>query len=231
MSQKRPHNNKQHRAKLQRQGRGKKVETQHSRAMFYTQVVPSEVFTWITYVAHGKLTNAGNGFATQRWHTNCPYDVDPIFGSTTSVGYAEMSALFDFVHGIEYKVRLRACNSESFPVGLYTIESTEDPGTSGTLSIIAGGNPLGRVYQLGPSTGMARQVINIRRRISEVTGTILSETADSFRSTVTSTPADKTWIGLGIEAYTPNVLTTAGVSYELALTMGLRFSGRRTLTN
>lgn len=206
------------------------LRVQHSRVTMPRELISSEVIADVTYLARGKITNAGNVFATQRWHTNCPYDVDPIVGSTSAPGYNEWAAFFDFQHTIGYKIELNVFNAEAFALGVYTLESTEDPGTASTLSDVAGANPLSYVHQLGPATGLARKKIVITRKISQVTGTILSETADSYRSVVNSTPADKTWIGIGVQTYGTNVLTTAGLDYELKMSMRIRFSGRKTLS-
>lgn len=196
-----------------------------------SQVVPSEVFTYLTYPYAGSIKSAGLQYMSQRWKTNDAYDVDPVLGSTATPGFAEWAAFFDYYRVISYSIVMQVTNNESFPVGLYILNSTDDPGSTGANWFAKAASSLGKTYQLAPKgTTGAHKIIRVAHTISEVVGSSAPETADTFRALTSGTPDDQTWFGVGIDSHVPANTLSNGIFYNLSVRLHVKFYGRKTLT-
>jgi len=204
----------------------------HSIIASPSQIVPSEVFTYLTYPFAGSIKSAGLQYMSQRWRTNDAFDVDPVLGSTATPGFAEWAAFFSFYRVISYSVVMQVTNNENFPVGLYVLNSTDDPGVTGANWYAKAASALGRTYQMAPKgTTGAQKTIRVAHTITEVVGSSAPETADTFRALVTSTPDDQTWFGVGIDSHSATNTLSNGVFYNLSMRLHVKFYGRKTLNN
>lgn len=203
----------------------------HSRVRVHTSIVPSEFRTRIVFTTTGLTTNAGSRNAGQRYHTNAPYDVDPILGSSASPGFAEIAALYHFVRAIGVKVTLQLLCNEVFPVNVYAIHSNNDLGTGGTVALQQAGNPLCQTIMLAPSGHGGMRTLHSKHTICQVVGSKAPLTDDNYRSLTNSVPADLTWFGFYIDAGPVNTLTVnKGVNFTIRIEMDLLFYGRNILT-
>jgi len=204
----------------------------HSLIVSPSQIVPSEVFTHLTYPWAGSIKSAGLQYLSQRWKTNDAYDVDPIFGSTATPGFGEWARFFNYYRVISYSVVLQVSNNENFPLGLYILNSTDDPGATGVNWYSKATGALGRTIQLPPKgTSGAFRVIRTSHTITEVVGSSAPETADTFRALTTGTPDDQTWYGVGIDSHNPANTLSNGIFYNLSMRLHVKFYGRKDLTN
>jgi hypothetical protein len=194
-------------------------------------VFPSEMRVRLPYTANGIITNAGATNIGQRWHTNAVYDVDPIFGSTATVGFYEISQLYHFYRCMGVKVWVELVNNESFPVIVYTIHSNNDLGTTGALAAAQSGNPMCQTTMLAPNGyGGATRVIS-SHTISAVVGSTAPLYEDNYRALINGIPADLTWFGIYATAGPVNVFTVnKGISYAIRVSMDTKFYGRTVLT-
>lgn len=203
----------------------------HSAVKTPGNIFPSELRMRLVYTANGIITNAGATNIGQRWHTNAVYDVDPIFGSTSTVGFYEVSQLYHFYRCKGVKVWVELVNNESFPVIVYTIHSNNDLGTTGALSAAQSGNPLCQTTMLAPNGyGGATKVVSAHS-ICSVVGSTAPLYEDNYRALINGIPADLTWFGIYATAGPVNVFTVnKGISYAIRISMDTQFYGRTVLT-
>lgn len=193
-------------------------------------IVPSEVVTNLIYSATGNVTNNGSSTAGQRWHTNAPYDVDPILGSTSMAGYSEWAAFYHFVRSTKYKVVIEVTNNEPNPVTVFFTHSNNDLGTTGTLSQSQSGNSLTRTVLLAPSGYGGTKKLTMAHTINAVVGSPAPLTDDNYRSLTNAVPADLTWFGIYLNTGNINTLTAfKGIQYSMRIIHTCHFYGRNVL--
>lgn len=219
-----------HPIRAQRRGGGRDNRS-HTISRTPGNVFPSELRVRLPYTANGIITNAGATNIGQRWHTNAVYDVDPIFGSTSTVGFYEISQLYHFYRVMGVRIWIEAVNNEAFPVIVYTIHSNNDLGTTGALAAAQSGNPLCRTCMLAPNGyGGAKQIVS-SHTISAVVGSNAPVLEDNYRALINGIPADLTWFGIYATAGPVNVFSAnKGISYALRVSMDTKFYGRTVLT-
>lgn len=194
-------------------------------------MAPAEATVRLIYAVTGNITNGGSPNAGQRWHTNAPYDVDPIFGSTAMAGFSQWAALYHFVRALRYRVIVEVTNNEPNPVTVFFIHSNNDQGTTGTSAQAQAGNPLTKTILLSPNGYGGTKRIVMSHTISQIVGSPAPKTEDNYRSLTNAIPADLTWFGIYLNMGSVNTLTAfKGVQYSLRIEQVCHFYGRNILT-
>jgi hypothetical protein len=174
------------------------------------------------------LTNSGNATIARRWCTNGLYDIDPTFGSTSLPGFAEWIAFYKWNLVTIYSYEVTFVNNEAFPVVVYIMNSTSDPGTTGTNYYEYSTAKFGKQRMLSAKGGSDRVSIKGRVPISALVGIDITKD-NSFRGTSTSNPTSLVYFGIGYNAL-GNDFTAAGVTFQLLISVRAAFFLRNPLT-
>lgn len=231
------HNTRSNRRKTKkgRQPRSKnnthpKLRDGYSQMSPPSKLLPSETFVTLTWPSAGVITSAGAQLATKGWKTNDCYDVDPIFGSTDTPGFALLSDWYAFYRVVSYTSIIEVCNTQNFPVSIYFINTNQDYRSSASSFELFAANPYGRIALL-PAQGTAGSYKKFRFRhtISQIVGSSAPETDDNYRALVNASPADLTWLAVGINTHSATNLLSTGCSFQMKHTMNVRFYGRNAV--
>jgi hypothetical protein len=190
-------------------------------------VVPDEMDVRLIYPIDTPLFSAGT-LASLRWTPNAAYDVDPTLGSTSTPGYAEWAAFYTYYRVVRYTVETTVVNDEAFPVTVFSINTNEDPGTSGASYTDFATQPFSKWMILAAKGGMDRASFKHDVSCSKLLGSNAVQQADSLRALVNGVPADLLYYAVGVRSGTGGVLAN-GVYIHSHLTMYVKFYGRQNL--
>lgn len=199
------------------------TQTARSSTATHTRVSPDELDVHLMFRDVRTVTSGVSPVAAKSFHTNAAYDVDPSIGSTETYGFDEYAALYSYYRVIAYTYKITITNPNDYAMNVYILNTNTDPSVSGSRYDLYSTNPYCKSRLLGfksPDSCTFRG----RHRISQITGTLTSETADSFRALTTGIPTDLTWFTVAAECLSP--ATSISFSYDLQLSMSVRFYSR-----
>jgi len=190
-------------------------------------ISPNEFDTRLSFVDSVGLSSLG-AFANYNFNPNCPYDVDPAFGSTSTAGFAELAALYQFQRTIAYKYRVQFANNTGGFLQATVINTNVTPPNAAYYSIA--GNQYSQTQMMGPSP-MDKAIVSFRgnHTIAQIVGSLTPETADSFASVTNTVPTDKIWLGLSITDLAGSAVTSVIVTIQIE--MMIRFFERKNLSS
>lgn len=194
---------------------------------FSEPAIPPEMDVQLSYPFIKTLSAAAAAVAA-RLYTNAAYDVDPTLGSTSTPGFAEWAALYNFYRVVAYSYDITFVNNEAFPIIAWTLSSNTDPGLGATS--VSSSNPLGASLVLSAKTGLDKGMIARTHRVSHVIGSDAVEYEDNYRALVSGVPADLAWLGFGIQSIS-GANVTNGASIFGHLRMFVRFYDRKILAS
>jgi hypothetical protein len=159
---------------------------------------------------------------------NCPYDVDPAFGSTSTAGYSELAAIYQFQRTVRYSYKITCVpNVASTSYYQYTCINTNVTPPASAYYALAGN----QYYQTktGAPTEISGSLVHFSgsHSVAQIVGSRAPETSDAFASATNSVPSDKIFLGVGVTALTG---TTCNFFIQIQLTMHIRFYERKTLS-
>lgn len=189
-------------------------------------LIPAETDKILSFQVNKVAFNAANILAMVRFTPNGTFDVDPTLGSTTTPGFTEWAAFYNYYRVIKVAYDIEVANNETFPLRVYTILTNTDPGTIGNPQF--SGNPLAKTALISGKGGMDRCRLRDLKQVSQVVGSQAPETEDNFRAAVTTNPVDVIHLGIGCfnpgSAFVPNGVAVVGV-----IRMFIRFYDPKTL--
>lgn len=188
-------------------------------------VVPPEMDKVLSWQVNKIPLNAAGINAMVRFSPNSAYDVDPVFGSTSTPGFSEWAALYSYYRVVKIGYRLQIVNNETFAVRVYTIFTNTDPGTVGNSQFP--GNPLAKDYLLSAKGGQDRCLLKDTKQVAQITGARGVEDEDNYRAAVTASPTDLVWLGVGANTVGASFLAN-GVSVAGYIKMWVRFYGPKS---
>ncbi len=150
----------------------------------------------------------------KRFNPNSIWQPETSGATGTTPGYADWANFYGFYRVIKYHYTISFANKENFDVGVWVCNSSNDPGTTTNSTITA--NPMTTWKQLSAKGGLDKVVIRGTYDVAHVAGTEAVYTADSFRSLIGASPADISWLGVGLQSFGGNL--TNGVDIEVQLT-------------
>lgn len=198
----------------------------------FDRVMPDRTEVELVWNVAEQLANAGNAYASLRFIMNGAWDPDPRLGGLSFTGLAQMSALYIYYRPVWARYRLTVSNKEAFPLMVYTYCTNSDPGaTVGVNGSIFSQQKFGqRKMMSAVSGGSSTVTFNGTVPFSSLLGSSRSlEDEDNYRGLTGSTnPADLFYIGFNTDAV--GVLqTAAGTTFDLMLTVRVRFYDRLTI--
>jgi len=203
------------------------MKTKHSTTRVKNLIVASETDVWLKEIVNGALQNTGFNAIAEHFYANSFVRTSPGV-LRTAAGSTTYAGLYQYYRIPLAKLIEEFVNTEAFPVDLVVVFSNVDPTTTASNYVAYAENPLGFSFQLSPvgSPGCKR-VFKKKIMMSEIVGTGIVETDDSFRATIGADPVDLLWYGHAAFATGTNVFTAnKGVYYRKTLTQFTRFYSR-----
>jgi len=203
------------------------MKTKHSTTRVKNLIVASETDVWLKEIVNGALQNTGFNAIAEHFYANSFVRTSPGV-LRTAAGSTTYGGLYQYYRIPVVKLIEEFVNTEAFPVDVVVIFSNVDPTTTAANYVAYAENPLGFSFQLSPvgSPGCKR-VFKKKIMMSEIVGTGIVETDDSFRATIGADPVDLLWYGHAAFATGTNVFTVnKGVYYRKTLTQFTRFYSR-----
>lgn len=198
-----------------------------------TQIFPDRFVTRLTYNGYAILSiAAGAQHATRRWAPTSAYDVDPLLGSTTMVGFNEFASIYGNYRVFHSKMTVKFSNtSTGTAVQGIIIPLNTDPGSTPLLAVVQ--EWINNAYNKHGSIPLrGGPVMRLSRSMSteKIFGSKSVYFDDDFASLVTTVPANNWYWALGIVS--PTVAAAAAdVAIEVDLQIDVEFFSRRNLAN
>jgi len=191
-------------------------------------ITPNEYDVQLKFVDSITLAPGALPYANYVFNPNCPYDVDPAFGSTSTGGFAELAALFQFVRAVKYSYKMSLINNSNVPCQFTVINVNVTPPSAAYYGIA--GNQFAQTKTAGAST-FWRYIADFsgQHTVAQIVGSETPETADSFASLTNNVPTDKIWLGIG--QTTIGVGSLAAFTIQIQITMWMRFYERKNLSS
>jgi len=158
-----------------------------------------------------------------RLNPNTPYQ--PIVGGSTATlpMYAIYAQMYGFYRVVSYSYVVRFCNTETFPVDVWILNSDNDWGVNPTIA--SSSNPLSQRKIVGSVNGQSLATLRRSVTVPQIVGSNAPLTADSYRALINANPADLMWMGICAQSMT-GVSFTTGVRFECHLMMHTLFHDR-----
>lgn len=191
-----------------------------------TLVSPDQFDVQLRFRSTGALV--ATGFSAKRYTPNAAYDVDPILGSTETVGYDEYALLYSYYRVVKYHYRISAtnCNPTSAAV-FYVLNTNTDPSIAGTRYDLYSTNPHCQTKLLPPHPQGKQEIFERTFQVSRILGSGVVETDDSYRSLTTGVPPDLVWLTMAAETLpTSGSDNTINIAYVVDVVMSIRFYSR-----
>jgi hypothetical protein len=190
-------------------------------------IAPNEFDVQLNFIDSVTATSVG-AFANYNFNPNCPYDVDPTFGSTSTAGFAELAALYQFQRTIEYEYHVTCVNTAAWWQQFTVINTNVTPPAISYYGLA------GNQYAQTKLANLAQAAESIchfkgRHKVVEIVGSRVPETADSFASLTNTVPTDKIWLGIGGSVVAGGAASTFYI--QIQLRMWIRFYERKNLTS
>lgn len=217
--------NKQHGGKRQRAPRSARfgASTSRSSTATRTRIAPDELDVKLMFRKTDKLINGLSGVVAKSFHTNSAYDVDPAVGSTETLGFDEYAQLYSYYRVIGYSYECTVINPTDYPILFSALNTNLDASVAGTNYTLYSTNPHCKSKLVSTIGSVNNHTFRGSHKLSSIVGSPAVETADSFRSVVSSSPSDLTWFTIAGES-----IGGADISfvYDFKIIMHVRFYGR-----
>lgn len=128
-------------------------------------------------------------------------------------GYADWAAFYGFYRVIEYSYKISIMNKEAFDISVWVNNSNNDPGASANSTIAS--NDKTQLKTVSAKGGLDKVTFTGHYTIAQIIGSDAVYTADTYRSLIGSSPADVTWLTVGIQSFGGNL--TNGADMEISL--------------
>jgi hypothetical protein len=160
---------------------------------------------------------------------NDAYDVDPLVGSTETIGFDEYAAIYSYYRVIGYSYEITVVNNTGTgtdsPIMMYVTNTNTRVSTSGSRWDLYTTNPYCQSKLLAlPYASGSKHTMRGRHTVAQILGSGVVETDDSYRALTTSSPTDLIWLGLAVENPTSSV--GINIVYDMKVIMSVRFYGR-----
>jgi len=197
-----------------------------------SSIMPDRLMTRLTYYGVTVLTipTTAKGIS-RRWIPSAVFDVDPILGSTTVVGFQELAAFYSKYRSYASKLKVTFSNQSDTAVQAITVPLNADPGSSPSDVVRDAwvNNPYAKVRLLGP-TGSPALSLTTLMSTEKIFGSKMVYTDDNFQSDTSTNPVNNWYWAVAVQA--PSIPTVAKlIAVEIDITLDVEFFARRVLFN
>lgn len=199
----------------------------------FDRVMPDRLVTRLSYRGLANFTIAAAGTAfSRRWTPTSVYDVDPLLGSTATVGFSELSAFYGSYRCYKSKLVARFCNTSSTtPMLGVIIPLNNDPGATPALGTIQEwqNNPYSK-DKLIPVAGGPSITLSQNMSTEKIYGSKMVYFDDNFSSPTNAVPLNNWWWAIAVIAASP-VASAQTCMLEICIEMDIEFYDRKVLLN
>jgi len=163
--------------------------------------MPDRLRTTLRFNAEAAILNAGINFGSIRYTPTNAFDVDPVLGSTSMPGFAELGAIYRFYRINKFKVKLSAGNREAFVNCICLAVLNFDPGanTANWQNYFSSRDSVKKY--MGPLTGACTTELAISGSVASEGGSNTRVMVNDAYSALTSgAPSNNMWIFIGTHA-------------------------------
>jgi len=196
---------------------------------------PDTIDATVTYSTLITLKAAANYYYAYPFYTNAPYDVDPALGSTATDGHAEWSTLYSKCRVMAYTAEFEVANSDIYPMAIVVLHRNTNLSSSGgstTDFVPYIGNPLTQHGLMPHAYASQPRKFSSRHTIRQIVGSDSATLADNFASSVTSVPADTTFVEIGAHINSPTgTYMPTGATVLVVIKMETRYYDRKQVSS
>jgi len=190
-------------------------------------IVSDRIITRLAYCGISSLIVPLGGVAAIRYRPTAVFDVDPVLGSTSVPGFAELAALFFNYRTFMSRIRVRVVSGVA-PTSVVVIPLNADPtGAPSGLTVQSWTSNSFAQYKLVPAQGGPMTNFEISMSTEKIFGSKMVLFDDNFASSVTTIPVNNWFWAIGGINAAGGLATTCTLSVEID--MGVEFFTRRTV--
>lgn len=160
--------------------------------------MPSRIRTTLRFDAQSSILNAGVNHGNIRYTPTNAFDVDPILGSTSMPGFAELGAIYRFYRVNSWKVKVSAANREITVGSICLAQLNFDPGanTANWQNYYSSRDSVKKY--MGPLTGACQAELTMSGSVASLGGsdthTMIN---DNYSALTNAAPGNNIWIFIG----------------------------------
>lgn len=168
---------------------------------------------------------------SKRWTPSAAYDVDPVLGSTTVIGFSEWASLYGAYRVRSSKIVTKFSNTSTQPVVCIQLPSNVDPGA--TPSAATAGAFLNQPFStndlLGP-TGCQKVVLENEMSTEKIYGSKMVHMDDNFAALTNAIPVNNWYWIVSCQVSTPPS-SNINITVMTDIWMDVDFYDRKSLVN
>lgn len=195
-----------------------------------TNIIPDRMMTRLAYkgVATFTIPASSQHFA-RRWLPSAAYDLDPLLGSTTVVGYNELAALYNRYRVVRSRMIARFANTSGTPVVCVLLPLNADPGSSPSLATVEAwqNNPYAAT-KLCPTTGAPPVALSRSMSTEKINGSKMVYFDDNYTALINAIPVNNWYWGVTVIASSA-VASATGIVVETEIFIDVEFYNRTIL--
>lgn len=196
-----------------------------------TNIVPDRMYTRLRFIGYGNLSiTTITTVASARYRPSSAFDVDPLLGSTSTPGFAELAAFYSNYRTTSSRCRIVANNASAQQGALITLTPLNvDPGVSPSVAVINSWieQPYAKSKICGTAGSPAVTIVS-EMSTEKIFGSKMVYLDDNFQSLVTTSPVNN-WYW-AISATTPiGPSSTQTVNVLIDIELGVEFFSRKAL--
>lgn len=209
---------------------------QNSRLMLprtVTNIMPDRMMTRLTYKGMQTFTiSAGTAGVAARWRPSSAFDIDPLLGSTSTVGFAEMSAFYNNYRVVKSMLSVKAAALSTAAISqIVALPLNADPTGAPTLAVMESwlNNPYSKI-RLVPSQGGPVVSMRLAMTTEKIYGSKMVYFDDNFAALVNTSPVNN-WYWAVAVVLSANAGGNFPVQVEIDISIDCEFYSRKALLN
>jgi hypothetical protein len=217
---------------------------QHLTTIFrgLSTIMPDRFVTRLTYNGQKLLTiTSGNVFTAYRWYPSALFDVDPLLGSTTVVGFSELSNFYYYYRVLASRFTCAvASNYIAQGTGALAATSTSfvvvplnaDPGSSPSQATVDSwfNNPYNKHRLIGAPGSRPEKFVS-KMSTEKIFGSKMVYTDDNFASLVSTIPNNNWYWACAVRSTTAAPASGYTYSFQTDMEFDCEFYSRKPLLN
>jgi len=218
--------------KSSRRGGRRNVQSRSTRRL--DSVVPrpmvtNRVRTWLTFVDLKTINAAGSPTVGKAYQPTAAYDVDPDLGSTSTSGFSEWAAMYQFYRVSKFRVDLMVANKEAFFLLINTLASNTTLTDSSNLALLMGSKHFHQTQISSVSSGMPLKRFSRTYDVCKIVGSRAPLFDDNYASTTAANPSNNVF--WAVQIYSPTAVLVAGAVITVRISMLCEFYESKNLSS
>jgi hypothetical protein len=190
------------------------------------------MLTRLTYKGYKNFTiTAAAVSIAYRWQPSAAYDIDPLVGSTTVVGFTELTAFYNYYRVLRSRNVVRVANASSVPATVVMLPLNSDPGASPSIATQQSwlNNPYSKI-KVVPAAGGPVVSVSGSMSTEKIFGSKMVYFDDNFASLVNTIPTNNWYWAASVQVATAPG-STINFYVENDIYIDVEFYSRKALLN